>query len=312
MTSPLTSILDRDQPARDVRKNFAPQLEVLRDVVNYGSNLIVRCYESSQKGLAEAVILGALLKHAVAMVDGVEIHVSNAAVLASHAPLRALYEAHLYLLWILANDTDRRARHYYVWNLRQQRLWAKRSIRGTAEHTAFLPAGQVLPPSDMDTFLDKYQQQASAEVNEIDKLLSLHYREINDAFDKCRKRDYDPPWHAPCGAPSIRKLANDLKLLLEYETIYSTLSRFAHANCLRSHVSFRPEITVFQPIRRLESLTFVLNTVLYVAFRTYRAVLNQYRSGEIENYNRKYIQDWQKAFMAIPNVKESESLQERP
>jgi len=40
MTAPLDTILDRDQPVRDVKTHFAPQLELLRDVTNYGSNLI--------------------------------------------------------------------------------------------------------------------------------------------------------------------------------------------------------------------------------------------------------------------------------
>ncbi len=282
MTSPLASILDRDKPVRDVNEHFAPQLEVLRDVVNYGSNLIVRCYESSSKGLAEAVAIGALLKQAVAMIDGVEIHVSNAAVLASHTPLRALYEAHLYLLWILANDTDKRAHHYYVWNLRQQRLWAKRTLRGTNEHKDFLPTANIITKSDLDSFLDRFQQEAAQEVKRIDNLLSLHYRAINDAFDKHWKRNYDPPWHAPCGAQSIRQVANDLNLLPEYEMIYSKLCRNVHANDFGSHLSIKPNFIVFQPIRHLESIELVLNTVLTVALRTYRTVLNQYRSGEVQ------------------------------
>jgi len=187
-----------------------------------------------------------------------------------------------------------------------------RSLRGTKEHSEFQATAKQLPYPASDTFLDSLQQEAAEEVNRIDKLLASHYLEINEAFEKLRNRKYDPPWHAPCGAASIRQVANDLKLLFEYETTYSSLSRFAHANYLRKHVSLRPDLIVFQPIRHLESIDFVLNIVLSVAFRTYRNVLNQYRSGEVENFKRKYTQDWRKAFLEIPTVKYKESVQKRP
>ena len=248
------------------------------------------------------------------MLDGVEIHISNAAVLASHISTRALYEAHLYILWILATDTDNRARHYYVWNLRQRKLWANRVLPNTSEHGNFqhvlqqLPTFQSSSPANQQR-IQQLQQDALQEVAQIDQLLtSSTYDPINAAFDSFWNRSYDPPWHAPCGTPSIRRLAEDLKLLDEYDVFYSNLSSVTHASCFQPHVSVQDSSVIFEPIRYLESIDFVLQLSLSVAFRLYRRILEFYRPGEVENFNRKYIEEWRQAFTTNQSVAYTEVL----
>lgn len=318
MTTPLTTILDRNTPVRNVTDHFAAQLELMRDVVNYGSNLIPRCFKSSPKGVADVVIIAALLKQAVAMLDGVELHVSNAAVLASHVSTRALYEAHLYISWILRSDSDTRARHYYVWNLRQRRKWNNRVIPGTTEHATFQHALQHLPtfqsasPTDQQR-VEQLQQEASHDVTQIDQLLtSPSYNAINDAFDNYWNRSYDPPWHAPCGVQSIRQLVEELDLLHEYDVLYSSLSSITHSSCFKQHVAVQGDVIVFEPIRYLESIDFVFNLALSVSFRVYRQILQFYRPGEVDNFNRKYIEEWRGAFTTIRPASYTHKLQEPP
>jgi hypothetical protein len=306
MTTPLTTILDRDEPVQNVRDHFGAQLEVMRDVVNYGSNLIPRCFESSSKGVGDVVVIVALLKQVVTMLDGVELHVS--AVLASHVSLRALYETHLYVSWMLRSDTDTRARHYYVWNLRQRRKWDNRVIPGTTEHADFQHALQHLPifqsasPNDQQS-VQRFQHKATEDVAQIDQLLnSPSYKAINDGFDNYWNHSYDPPWHAPCGVQSIRQLAEELDLLHEYEVLYSSLSSVTHSSCFKQHVAVQADSIVFEPIRYLESIDFVLNLAFSISFRVYREVLQFYRPGEVENFNRKYIEEWREAFTTIRRV----------
>src|ERR1700730_8643021 len=109
MTDPLPAIIDRETPARDVSDHFSKAAWLLRDLVNYGSCLIPRCFESSGKTTADVVILAALTKQALAHLDGVEVLISQGAILGSHVSARALFEACLYVAWIFDSDTDRRA-----------------------------------------------------------------------------------------------------------------------------------------------------------------------------------------------------------
>ncbi len=44
------------------------------------------------------------------------------------------------------------------------------------------------------------------------------------------------------------------------------------------------------------------------AIYTYRRILQQYRPGELSVFNRKYIQNWRKAFIEVPNLKYEDKM----
>ena len=308
MTKPLDTIIDRAGPVDLVDEHFGDQIRLLRDVVNYGSNLIPRCFEASRKDVPAVIILATLLKQVVVMVDGIEIQLTQAAVLSSHVTTRALYEAQLYIHWMLKSDTESRARHYYVWNLRRRRKWANRIIPGTQEHASFghalsqLSAFQSGDPSDQQ-HVQQLSQFAQQDVADIDQLLNSNaYAAVNSAFDSFWNRPFDPSWHAPAGVRSIRSMADDLGLLHEYEVFYDNLSTLSHASYFKSHVAVEGDQLTFEPIRHLESIDLILRLTLSMSFRVFRTVLSHYRAGEVENFDRKYSAEWQSAFTSITSV----------
>ncbi len=75
--APHPAILNRDEAIQVAQKHFSGQLALLQDLANYGSNLVVRAYDSSPKKMAEVVVCGVLLKQIVAMVDAVEVLLSS-------------------------------------------------------------------------------------------------------------------------------------------------------------------------------------------------------------------------------------------
>jgi hypothetical protein len=86
-------LLNRNKTIADIKEHLGPWLALIRDVVNYGSNLIPRCFSSSEKGLKDTVLLAILLRQVVAMLDGVETLLSNGATHAAQLQMRALFEA---------------------------------------------------------------------------------------------------------------------------------------------------------------------------------------------------------------------------
>ena len=66
-------LMDRENVVADCKRAYGAQLEMLRDLVNYGTNLIPRCFTTSDKELKDAVIIGVLLRQVVAMLDGIEL-----------------------------------------------------------------------------------------------------------------------------------------------------------------------------------------------------------------------------------------------
>lgn len=136
--SEFKALLDPDKVIADIKEHLSPWIALVQDVTNYGSNLIPRCFSSSERSLKDAVVLAILLRQAVAMLDGVGILLANGATHAANLQMRALFEASVYMDWILLNDSERKADYYYVHNLRRKRIWALRTQPGSPESQEFI------------------------------------------------------------------------------------------------------------------------------------------------------------------------------
>ena len=137
LDNPVPSILNSDKAKEFIENNFADQVKLFRDLTAYGTNLILRAYDSSKKDLSDIVVCGILLKHIVAMLDAIETLLTNGMVIAAFLPTRSAFEASIYLDWMLFSDKEKKAKCYYIANLRNERQWASRSIKGTPEEQTF-------------------------------------------------------------------------------------------------------------------------------------------------------------------------------
>lgn len=297
-------ILDREEPQQFVEAHFRESLELLQEVTNYGSNLIPRCYVSSGKSLPDVVILGGLLKQAVAMLDAVEILVSKGAIFAANVPARSLLEVYIYINWILDSDTDKRARQYYVRHLRQERQWDRRLISGTDENSKFTKVLQNLSLMGDPSYASKLEQKAKKQELAINSILANgDYKDINAEFDRIKKRDHDQHWYSPWGPSSIRDMANRLQLDSEYTVLYSQFSDVTHSTAFKKHIGFDGEAAIFEPVRHLKGIKTLLSVVISLAIKIYRSILTKYRPGELSNFNRKYQEEWRERFRTIKTVK---------
>jgi hypothetical protein len=297
--NPHPEILDRHTIHVYLQEHFGGTLELAREIVNYGSNLIPRSFVSSD-GHIHDIVIGALLQHAVTMLDAVEILVSQGAVYAAFVQARSLFETRLYIGWILQEDTVRRARQYFVWHRRDELLWAKRTIPGTPEHTKFRKAcAGILTDPD----IEKDIQEAITQVAEITRILADDdFREINAEFNRLKKpdKDHDVYWYQPWGPNSLSGMARRLGLSGEYVLFYSLFSKATHCSDFRRHVNIEKSGLNFQPIRHLEDISTVLNISLSYAIAIYHMVLTRYRSDELPAFVRKYRKEWQSRFRNIP------------
>jgi len=298
LTDPHIDFLDREKLQNEVNQHFGKTVWLLRDLVNYGTNLIPRCYESSRKDFADPIILAVLTKHVVVLLDSFELNIAHGAVLASQLPARGLYEATLYVSWILEDDTDRRARKYYVWQLRQERRHALCLIPGTNENTRFIAACENTP------YLQGFATSASAKspiddakktVQQIDRFLSSSgHIVVNQEFDYTKKHRDKPWYYEPQRGEereigSLGVIAERLHRRAEYESFYSKFSDVTHSSVFRNHLRIEGGTATFEPIRHLEGIDWICRIVCATIFRFYREILEKYRPGEVENFNRKYV-----------------------
>jgi len=301
---PLASILNREEARKQSTENFSDEISLLRDLANYGSNLFLRAYNTSRKDLSDVVVCGVLLKQVVAMIDAIEVLVSEGLVHAAFLPARAAFEASIYLDWILFSDTDRKAKCYIVSNFRDERLWALRVIQGRPEEAAFnqLSKSLGLDIHAKHPTLASDAKKLLAEVNRI--LAQPRFQPIDAEFDKKRgKGKIDPDWYKLVGANSIRQIAETVDRLVEYELFYSKGSKVTHSASYKDHIRFIKEGVHFIPIRYLEGIDMLIRFVVCTAIHSFRNILGFYRPDELRAFTKKYKEDWQASFWGVKGAK---------
>lgn len=288
------AILDRETPAAQVKEQLTPQLDLLADLAAYGSNLVVRAYNSSPQQMAELIVCGVLLKQVVAMIDATHVLLSAGCGHAAHLPMRTAWEASLYLDWILSGNSERRATCYFVGNYRDERRWADRVTPGTLEEAAFSPIAKAIG-LDFQTERPTLAADATSRRAEVDRILAQPELQAIDAeFQQLRgnKRKRDPEWYELDGMKSIRDIAKSLDRLAEYEAFYSKGSQVTHTGTYKDHLHFAEGNVHFKPIRHLADANQLLTVIVVIAMKTYERVLTCYRPGEVPALMKKYRDDW--------------------
>lgn len=295
-------LLHREKVVADVERAYSMQLEMLRDVINYGTNLIPRSFGLSGKELKDIVVVTILLRQVVSMLDGVELLASGGAVYAAALQGRALLEASGYIDWILQGDAERKAAYYYVHNLRRHRRWAQRLQPRSPEAKSFFE----LVPDDLPSLNDPgVIERAGKAVQEIDRvLLQPRFAAVAEAFDQCaRRRGKHVPWYAPLGVPNLAALFKTIGRSAEYVVFHAIWSEAVHSSNYAQHVLLEKGKVTIEPIRHLSEFDSVFRFSVATAFHSYRKILEVYRPGELRVFSRKYLENWQEAFMQVPRIK---------
>lgn len=301
---PHDCILDRTWFPERVNQHFAENLELLRELVNYGTNLMPRCLASSPAKIDDVIVLVSMTKYAICLLDAIELQAAQSAVNAAFVSLRSLWEMELYLEWVLQRDTKRRATMYLVFELRQQRKWARAAIAGTEENRK-LKAD--LDDCDLTVNIEKYDATAIAvEIRNIDgKLSTPECASVNEEFERREasgKRSLH--WYCLDGAENIRELARSVNREWEYVILYRGLCKATHGQVFHDQVRFDADRSLvnFAPVRDFTRLGELLRMSYNFTMRLYRLVLGHYRPEELVNFNRKYREEWRQRFLTVPEV----------
>ena len=300
---PYEPLLHRELHAHDARQHFARQLSLVHDLVNYGTNLIPSCLASSKRDLGDVIVITVLLKQVVMMLDAFEVLIAEACTEASILQARAVFEASLYLDWMVSSDKEKKALYYYVANLRKERQWTRRGVSDDPEQKTFY-ANLGNFAEAMEPTRRKLTDMAPEQLRKIDQFLAKEpYAQVDAEFEKAKGgRQHDLPWHAPLGESSVRGIAKALGRLHEYEVFYVQMSEMMHASRYEPHIKIQKGIINLEPIRHLEGLATTLRFTLSIALYTYRKVLEHYRPGQLAEFSGRYVRDWREPFMNMPVI----------
>lgn len=299
---PYKGLLDDEGATAYSSEQLKPWTNLLRDLANYGSNLIPRVYTSSNKTLGDAVLIGTLLKQLVAMTDAIEILLCRSAVHAATLQLRAMFEASVYIHWMLAGDREKKAAYYYVHNLLRLRVWAMRVQPDTAESSSFKEVMNGLP---LDETLG---EEGKNQVREIDRVLSqARFDAIRNEFRDWKKRTgRKPSWYSPLGVTDLRNMAMKVNKEPLYVFLYGPGSEVMHVSNYLQHVRFEGGRVTFLSIRHPKDFPNKVRLTATIAIEIFLKMLQEYRAGECPRFGQKYVEKWRQAFMNMPELKINE------
>jgi hypothetical protein len=298
---PHKGLLNDESATAFASEQLKPWTNLLRDLANYGSHLIPRAFSSSGKTLGDAVVIGILLRQLVAMIDAIEILLCRSAVHAATLQLRAMFEASVYIDWMLAGDRENKAAYYYVHNLLRNRLWAMRMQSGTPESSSFKGImNKASLPVD-ETLGDEGKSQ----VQEIDRVLSQpRFVAVRDEFRDWKKRNgRRPAWYSPLGVADLRSMARNVNKEPLYVIVYGSGSEVMHASNYGQHVRIQSERITFYSIRHPKRFSTTVRLTATIAIDIFMKILHEYREGECSRFGQKYVEKWQQAFMNVPQLK---------
>ncbi len=251
-TDPLQSILYRDLAkvaAREVIERSSP---LLTELVNYGTNALVRCTSSVHDEPNKDLAVLFLYRHMIEMTDGVETLISAACPRPAIPLLRSSFEAWLGILYILEEDYDRRSlawlAHYARVRIASHELYDVTSEKGKA----FAQAVRADPYTRGMLMRQETSARAREVIERMRGLLALpQMSEVEAEYTRLRgPKNRHPEWYELWGGPhNLRDLAEHLKKLGMYDLLYRRWSRVSHAHDFEVFLKGTNEGAVMRPLR---------------------------------------------------------------
>lgn len=279
-TEPLTRLLDRDLQRVGADPIIQVACPLLREMVNYGTNVFGRCEQSTKQARVQdipgeghlAILL--LYLHVVEMIDAIEVQLAQSVAVPPILQLRSAFEAYLQLEWIFKDDTRRRVYAYLVYDIRH-RIKIYRSLDTS------LPEGKqhqakIAKDKWASTMSFPQVQDLNERIQNLEELLVQEFfDEVNAAYDPKR------PWYRLFGGPkNLEQLAQVLKLPVWYDRLYRGASHTMHAVHLMRNLRGGNLRVLRDPQPIPDVACMAIHTGVYAT----EEILKFYRPGEVVRF----------------------------
>jgi hypothetical protein len=291
MKQPKPELLQRELPD-NWTKILAPNAELLRRVVDFGTNL-VSMYDRVKLS-RNYTALSLLLRHEIQIVDAISILANSGAVEACRIPLRALLEGEMGILYILAPrsevEVEQRCLQHTHGVLRHSISWSKKQDHNTPEGRA---AAQAWRDDGFSKPLP--HEDSTATVTSILKILKQpEFAPIEAEYQRTREVLGNRPisWYSLFSGPrSVRGLAEQVKQMSSYLFTYDLLSGESHGSLTYQMVEGSDGAMTSRPLRWPAQLALVMMYSVGLIERVYVAIIDRYLADEKPRYNQWYAEN---------------------
>jgi hypothetical protein len=235
-----------------------------------------------------------LMRHVVEAVDGVSLLVAKGSAENCGPLLRSAFEALVGILYILKDDTERRALAYQV-------AHAHKKIKF---YRKFIPTDDVgrnlRAELKDDQFVKIFDQPGVDWQRRIDGLRGMfaqpEFAPIHAEWERVKKGKKgtgtkDPNWYALFGGPGdLRGLTLRVGKGTMYEILYRHWSDFTHAGGAFGNISADANGGVaVEPVRSPEGIERICNLACSICTDTVMAVVQKFASDEWPKFQQRYI-----------------------
>jgi len=304
-TKPLESILWREFSKKEMKEVISIASPLLIEVVNYGTNLLARCHDSSKAEPDVDIALISLYHHMLEMTDGIQVLVSQGSWIAAIPALRSSFEAFISMGFILEPSGD------YV---QRGLCWCWGYLHNEIEkHSGYLPTtiqGQNFHDKLKGEFRVELEPLADKEAQErIDlaqKILAeTKYHPIEAEYQRLKggKTRKSIEWYSLfSGIQNLRELSIHLKLESLYILLYKEWSEISHAKNFHSMTKDSKGNLVFERIRNpsQSNLAQLSLTAIRFMIDANSLLLSKFRPEE--NINEWYIKEIQQGFRQLKGL----------
>lgn len=286
---PHERLLDRNLPSAKNREYLADLDRAFTALLNDSTWTCARCYESANETFLHDTIL-LLLRHILEMADAIHVLLLSSASRPALLELRSMFEALLYIEYILETDSERRAKAYVV----RSRLWslklAKRMLRDSEARKQFLKE------VSSDPLVTRQMLESwVTEQEEIDKAESvLKSPDLKEVYDRFRAFQKTVPFYkALDGKPgTLRDLAIHLnrggQALLQ-----DSWSRHTHPDTVGAqlHDSGTEMEGRMRHFRDGGEISNVASVAASIVRQAMEATLGLLRPEELRRYRERYSRE---------------------
>jgi hypothetical protein len=227
-TKPLETVIYRELQIARARKFLDVATPMFQELVNYGSNALIRCATSSKRGENEDLAVFNLYRHVLEMTDAFEVMISNSCVIPTIPIMRSMFEALLGLEYILESKST-----YVQRSLSWLASYIQKRITFYETMLNESPRGkEFLASVRKDKWIKDLPELPQNKIQEaIERMKSILQREqFNDIRIELARFDRPPNWYHLFGGPArIQQLAYKLNRHMHYDFLYRHWSNFAHA-----------------------------------------------------------------------------------
>jgi len=288
-TESFKPILDRDTAIELAKPIIDLASPILKEAVNYATNVYARCSSSKKGRLYEAYPVLASYVHLIQMTDSIEVLISSGCAAPVELLLRSAFEGKLTIEYILEKRSKSKKRAF---------SWlCKRVIDEIELHERFSPSHPKSKEFKAIYENDQLRKQGEfpflPEVSEVidrlkNNLKQSEYAEVYSEYQKRRAKTRYPEWYSLYEGPkNLRELAQHLHQGTIYEVLYRSWSKISHASD-SSHVTFPMEdgSRIIANIRNPMLIPGIAGMALSFLLETTKLMLLEYRSGEQVSFHR--------------------------